>query len=360
MELLQAIDEFSAVAFMPEQWPGMLDRLARAADADGATVVFGSTSRSSVAVSCSIESIVRDYFETRAVDDPREDRAQASMADGFRTDFDMFSREEIAADPFYQDFLRRYGYGWHGVALLALRPVPAILSLKRTLARGPYEGFEIDALNRALPHLRSAAAAAAAVHGNMACSRLMALAEAGLGAMTLDRGGRVIEINAALTLDDGLSVIGGEPRAAHRGDQAALDAAILRALRPERPSALPPPRRIALRRPVGRHPLVVDVLPLIGAPGISLFDAAALLVVTDLDRTLPPEIADLRHLFGLTAKEAELAARLSTGMPLETAAEELRISRAHARQRLKAVFQKTDTHRQAELVALLARLRGAR
>jgi DNA-binding CsgD family transcriptional regulator len=242
--------------------------------------------------------------------------------------------------------------------LLSTRPVPALLSLKRTLARGPYERFEIDALDRMLPYLRSTAVAAAALHGTMTRTRLAALAEVGLGAMTLDRAGLVLEVNEALALNDGIAVVGGEPRAAHRGDQAALDAAIAQALSRARPSSLPPPPRLALRRPVGRHPLVVDVLPLIGAPGISLFDAAALLVVTDLDRSTPPAIADLRHLFGLTAKEAELAAHLSTGMPLETAAEELRISRAHARQRLKAVFQKTDTHRQAELVALLARLRS--
>ena len=85
-----------------------------------------------------------------------------------------------------------------------------------------------------------------------------------------------------------------------------------------------------------------------------------MLVITDLGRGLPPEIADLRAIFGLTAREAELAAQLAVGTPLDLAAEGLRISRAHARQRLKVIFQKTDTHRQGELVALLAQLRRQR
>jgi DNA-binding CsgD family transcriptional regulator len=60
--------------------------------------------------------------------------------------------------------------------------------------------------------------------------------------------------------------------------------------------------------------------------------------------------------FGLTPREAELAACLSAGETVEQAAETLNISPAHARQRLKVVLGKTNTHRQSELIALLARL----
>jgi DNA-binding CsgD family transcriptional regulator len=44
---------------------------------------------------------------------------------------------------------------------------------------------------------------------------------------------------------------------------------------------------------------------------------------------------------------------------LGTVADELEISYATARNQLKAVFQKTGAHRQAELVTLLARLSSA-
>lgn len=47
---------------------------------------------------------------------------------------------------------------------------------------------------------------------------------------------------------------------------------------------------------------------------------------------------------------------MSSGEALESAANELAISYETARNHLKAIFAKTETHRQAELVALLARV----
>lgn len=82
----------------------------------------------------------------------------------------------------------------------------------------------------------------------------------------------------------------------------------------------------------------------------------ALLVVRPLNRR--PAVAEdtLRRVFGLTGAEALLAARLASGEALDDAAATLGIARETARVHLKAIFAKTDTHRQAELVALLASL----
>lgn len=50
--------------------------------------------------------------------------------------------------------------------------------------------------------------------------------------------------------------------------------------------------------------------------------------------------------------------RLASGASLETAAESLHVSKETARVQLKAIFGKLDVHRQAEMVALVARLLG--
>ena len=47
-------------------------------------------------------------------------------------------------------------------------------------------------------------------------------------------------------------------------------------------------------------------------------------------------------------------------LPLETIADELRVSKETARSQLKSVFQKTGVRRQAELVGLLASFLNAR
>lgn len=60
--------------------------------------------------------------------------------------------------------------------------------------------------------------------------------------------------------------------------------------------------------------------------------------------------------FALTPAEARLAALLATGCSLEDAGDALGITRETARSRIKAIFQKTDTNRQGQLVALLASL----
>jgi DNA-binding CsgD family transcriptional regulator len=358
MDLARSIDEVFAAAFDPARWPETLETLSRAAGAAGATLVFGAPPSlpHTTASSTTIAPLVGKYFSDRTVDDPREDRVAPTAGGGFETDFDIFTPAELARDPFYQEFLRPHGLGWHGAARLSDETVKIILSFKRTLRQGPYDSVSINRLDHFLPHLRAIARAAMAVHNGMIESQLDALGRAGFGAMTLDWHGRALGTNDRIRFDDGLELHGGRPVAAHRGDRAALQAAVDHAMRPERPSTLRAPVRVPLRRPSGRRPLLVEVLPLIGQPGMALLNAVALLLVTDLDAARAPHLGELQDVFGLTPREAAFAAWLATGAPLDVAAERLQISREHARQRLKAIFRKTETHRQGELVALLARL----
>ncbi|HMF06605.1 MAG TPA: hypothetical protein VKE72_06300 [Methylocella sp.] len=66
-----------------------------------------------------------------------------------------------------------------------------------------------------------------------------------------------------------------------------------------------------------------------------------------------PPAPILAKTFGLTPSEARLACIIARGVPPNIAAQELKISRETARNQLKSIFAKTDTHRQSELVALL-------
>jgi DNA-binding CsgD family transcriptional regulator len=65
-----------------------------------------------------------------------------------------------------------------------------------------------------------------------------------------------------------------------------------------------------------------------------------------------PEAA-LRDLFGLSPSEARLAVRLARGDALAGAAEDLGLTYATVRAQLVAIFRKTHTNRQGELVHLL-------
>lgn len=68
----------------------------------------------------------------------------------------------------------------------------------------------------------------------------------------------------------------------------------------------------------------------------------------------------LKSVFGLTASEILLTLRLFGGETLREASQMLGISYETARTKLKFIFQKTGTRRQAELILLLARYRATR
>jgi DNA-binding CsgD family transcriptional regulator len=79
---------------------------------------------------------------------------------------------------------------------------------------------------------------------------------------------------------------------------------------------------------------------------------AVVLIIDPEDEHEPPP-ALLRRLYRLTEAEAEVALRVIRGAGLKQISEELSISYTTVRTHLQHVFDKTDTHRQADLVRLL-------
>lgn len=100
-------------------------------------------------------------------------------------------------------------------------------------------------------------------------------------------------------------------------------------------------------------PVIVRVWPYRSEGPIGGRDARAVLTLNALGPRPGPPPAILAKTFGLTPSEAKLACIIARGAPPHIAAKELNISRETARNQLKSIFAKTDTHRQSELVALL-------
>lgn len=85
-----------------------------------------------------------------------------------------------------------------------------------------------------------------------------------------------------------------------------------------------------------------------------------LVLVLMRNMSQPGNTADgamLARTFGLTPAEAKLCLALAEGLTVAQVADQLGLARETIRHRLKTVFQKTDTHRQAELITLLLRIR---
>ena len=108
---------------------------------------------------------------------------------------------------------------------------------------------------------------------------------------------------------------------------------------------------LAIEREEG-HPLFLQ-LSSIALPGSSTFQVVALVVDPDRQADISAEV--LASLFGCTSAEARLASALVAGKRLEEIAEEFGVKQTTITFHLQNLFQKTNTHRQAELVALLTR-----
>jgi DNA-binding CsgD family transcriptional regulator len=112
---------------------------------------------------------------------------------------------------------------------------------------------------------------------------------------------------------------------------------------------------VAIPRSDGRRPYVLRAIPISLDNGIDVTPPTALVVIVDPELEPVPDSDALRRLYGLTKNEAKVALHVLDGKGLVPIADELEISLATVRTHLQHVFDKTDTHRQAELVRLLLR-----
>ena len=73
-------------------------------------------------------------------------------------------------------------------------------------------------------------------------------------------------------------------------------------------------------------------------------------------RAILPTESQVKSAFGLSSGESRLVICLAGGQTLQDAAHACGISYETARKRIKVVFEKTDTRRQSELIALVLRI----
>jgi len=101
----------------------------------------------------------------------------------------------------------------------------------------------------------------------------------------------------------------------------------------------------------------IRAISLGGFSDYAFVNARALLLIGEAPEEACVSDLALAAKFGLTAAEARLAREIAGGASLAEIAERRHITYATARSQLRAVFSKTDTHRQAELAAMFATLR---
>jgi DNA-binding CsgD family transcriptional regulator len=356
------VQRFYEAAAVPELWPQALHALAQACGAEGAAAHSsdGLTTFATVG-SEGLAELHANFVQRWRAPELNSHRARgiALLRRGWRgalTEQDCFTPDELAQDPFQQEFFVRSGFGSFAGIILAQSPgLTLSVSIIRRLAQGQYERGEIAFINRLSRHLRNAGAVATRL-GIEATRRLAdALEPAGHAIALVGRAGRVVYTNERFSraIGDGLLVKDGRLGSWQARSDAALAAAIGRALAE---NLREPPGAVLLPRRLGR-PLVAHVLPVVGQARDLLHLVGAIVTLTDLAET-PAAAADamLIEAFGLTPAEARLAAEIAAGGTLPEIARAKGISHETLRSRLKSVFDKTGTGRQTELALLVSRM----
>jgi DNA-binding CsgD family transcriptional regulator len=185
--------------------------------------------------------------------------------------------------------------------------------------------------------------------------QLSAFERMGRAALVVDDQARVLDLNACVRLGDGLQISGGMLQAARAVDRPRLQR-FLSAITTQARDSHRAPATLALPRPSGRRPWLLDGVDCSDKSCSPPSRAAALLLITDVEQPSRLSADLLAQIFGLTSTEARLAIELASGKSLCDVSAHLAISEGHARQRLKTIFCKTSTSRQGELIALLAKL----
>jgi DNA-binding CsgD family transcriptional regulator len=141
-------------------------------------------------------------------------------------------------------------------------------------------------------------------------------------------------------------------------NDAKLDSELARlvreAVRTAGGSPLPPGRALAIER-AGRLPITALVTPMRPASNARITSAPAAMIFMRDPEDAAPAQETLRELFGLTKTEAAITAELANGQSLEQIATRFAIGIGTVRSHVKTILSKTGTHRQAQLVALVAR-----
>ncbi len=178
------------------------------------------------------------------------------------------------------------------------------------------------------------------------------------GALLVDASGRVVRANAAAEamLDDGDGIFLDNGRLAAESEilQKLITSCAQFSLFLGGPGS-----EFKIPRKHPRSPLHLTVTPLRSKtqladfPWISVGIPVAIVTVRDPDVDRRRREINLRRRFGLTAAEAGLATEILKGDGRIAAATRRGISDATARTHLSSIFEKTGTHRQAELISLL-------
>jgi DNA-binding CsgD family transcriptional regulator/PAS domain-containing protein len=271
----------------------------------------------------------------------------------------LWSEPEFERSDFYNEVVRPAG-GYFGAG--AIRPLPSgamMLAVCRPRDAGDFGAEDLAMVQTVSLHL----AAAVDLHLRLGASEKRYASLTGLldklddGVVLLDARGSVVFVNAPasriLSDKDGLILTssGLTPAIADTGRR--LREAIASATTDVATGNV----AICVERPSRRLPLLLTVVPIrrLGAEINGALSPCVAVFIAHTDAPMAIDRTTLADTFRLTRRESEVAALLATGHSTAAIAAMLGVSTPTVRQYIKHAFDKTGTHSQNALTALVRR-----
>jgi DNA-binding CsgD family transcriptional regulator len=364
-ELIDLINLIYEAALDSDLWPSVLVRLA---DAVGAAQIAMPSMDRRINIVVTIAprfdpDLLASWQEYWAFHDPALARATFRPAGEIYTLDSLMPREEFAATPVFNEFWRpaQLVLAAAGANLLVEDQFSAMIFFSNAPGKDSLTAEQIHIFEAVLRHLTRALRISRRfweleLKHVAATERLETLQQ---GALLADASGRVVRANAAAKamLDDGSGIFLDNGRLAAAGSEILQKLIASCAL--TTPALGGPGGEFKIPRELPRSPLHVTVTPLRSkarlsdVPWMGVGTPVAIVTVRDPDIDRRRQEVNLRRRFGLTAAEARLAAEILKGDGRAAAARRSGISATTAKTHLSSIFEKTGTHRQAELIRLL-------
>ena len=274
-------------------------------------------------------------------------------------DGDWIERDALRATPYFNEFLRPLGADEHIFVRLGLEDTKlSAISFARPEHRGGFDNKEIAAVGRYHRHMVQAVRTARRVKASQeALDHLDALlASTDQALLFLDGQGRVRHMSAAAErqlFDTGLlRLVDGRLEAPTAGDNGQLLQLVQAAI-----ADVPAGREsLTLAKPGGGRRVALTVVPL-GARSLAALSSERFVMLSAVEApasvAAPTRDLDIRMRFGFTGAEARVALAIADGDSLRDFADRAGVSIHTVRAQLGAIFAKTGTRRQADLVRLL-------
>jgi DNA-binding CsgD family transcriptional regulator/PAS domain-containing protein len=365
-----SLDEFSELvghiydgAFDQALWPSILQRLVHATGAAGGALLTSDFSRRELqAVHVGFDPAARlSYDQYYGGLDPVAPVLERSVPGSIVLSHCIVAPSEQGKTEFYPDWAHPTGFGLTAFATLVRdeRAVSTLCLCGPLRVGKQFDAVEIaNLLRHVTPHLRRALQMSAATQAKEIERQGLraALAQIRHAAVMLDTSRKVVFVNDAaegiVGQADGLTIAQGHLCATHPVQNSALQRLITVAIGRGR-DGLRGGGTIAISRLLSPTPLAVHVTPLRDTHPSAVGAKHVVVCIVDPAREAQLRPAHLQQLYGLTTAEAEVAVRVVRGHKLQSVADDLSVTLSTVRIHLQRVFEKTHTHRQAQLVRLL-------